>query len=316
VSKEPAELDLHVPPAGYAWWYVDGLSDDGEHGLTLIAFIGSVFSPYYFAGRRLGRDDPREYCSLNVCLYGAKRRWTMTERRTAALSQSAGQLAIGPSRLAWDNDSLTVDIDELGAPVPQRVRGRVRIYPHFINDRVFALDDVGRHRWSPIAPSARIEVALRHPEIRWSGHAYFDRNWGDEPIEDGFVSWDWSRAEVPDSPGCESAILYNMERRQGGPKALALRFSTSGVEAIEPPPNHALPKTPIWQISRASQADADHPPEVEKTLEDTPFYCRSIIRTHLLGRPLTAMHESLSLDRFRSPIVQRMLPFRMRRQRS
>ncbi len=32
---------------GYAWWYVDALSDDGRHGLTLIAFIGSVFSPYY-----------------------------------------------------------------------------------------------------------------------------------------------------------------------------------------------------------------------------------------------------------------------------
>ena len=30
---------------GYVWWYVDALSDDGLHGLTMIAFIGSVFSP-------------------------------------------------------------------------------------------------------------------------------------------------------------------------------------------------------------------------------------------------------------------------------
>ena len=36
-----------VAPGGYAWWYVDALSDDGRHGLTIIAFIGSVFSPYY-----------------------------------------------------------------------------------------------------------------------------------------------------------------------------------------------------------------------------------------------------------------------------
>ncbi|MGB5835339.1 MAG: hypothetical protein WBG92_25590, partial [Thiohalocapsa sp.] len=48
-------LNLSVPPRGYAWWYVDALSDDGEHGLTLIAFIGSVFSPYYFSGRRRGK---------------------------------------------------------------------------------------------------------------------------------------------------------------------------------------------------------------------------------------------------------------------
>ena len=36
-----------VPHGGYAWWYVDALSDDGRHGLTIIAFVGSVFSPYY-----------------------------------------------------------------------------------------------------------------------------------------------------------------------------------------------------------------------------------------------------------------------------
>ncbi|MCG6941862.1 MAG: carotenoid 1,2-hydratase [Thiohalocapsa sp.] len=313
MSYDPTELDLQVLPGGYAWWYVDGLSDDGEYGLTLIAFIGSVFSPYYFKGRRRGRDDPREYCSLNVCLYGPKRRWTMTERRTGSLDQSSGTLAIGPSRLRWDDDSLTVDIDELGAPIPQRVRGRVRVWPHFINNRVFTLDEPGRHRWRPVAPSARIDVDLQRPELRWSGHAYFDRNWGDEPIEDGFVCWDWSRAEIPDTAGHESAILYNMERRQDGHKSLALRFSDTGVDEFEPPPDHRLPRTPIWKVPRGSQADAAHPPRVTKTLEDTPFYSRSVIETHLLGRPLTAMHESLSLDRFRSPIVQRMLPYRMRR---
>jgi len=315
VSNDPAELDLHVPRGGYAWWYVDGLSDDGAHGLTLIAFIGSVFSPYYFKGRRHGRNDPREYCSLNVCLYGRKRRWTMTERRLGALGQTSAELTIGPSQVRWENDGLTVDIDELGAPIPQRVLGRVRVWPSFINDRVFSLDDPGRHRWRPVAPSARIEVELQHPGLRWSGHAYFDRNWGDEQIEDGFISWDWSRAEVPSQRGDESAILYNIQRRQGGPKSLALRFSELGVDELEPPPDHRLPKTPIWKVPRASQADAEHPPRVTKTLEDTPFYSRSVIETHLLGQPLTAMHESLSLDRFRSPIVQRMLPYRMRRNR-
>ena len=43
---------------GYVWWYVDALSDDGRHGLTLIAFIGSVFSPYYALARRRGAGDP------------------------------------------------------------------------------------------------------------------------------------------------------------------------------------------------------------------------------------------------------------------
>jgi carotenoid 1,2-hydratase len=314
VSQDPAALDLHVPNGGYAWWYVDGLSDDGRHGLTLIAFIGSVFSPYYFADRRRGRDDPREHCSLNVCLYGAKRRWSMTERHSGAVRQTESMLSIGPSRLEWKADGLTVEIDEVCAPLPYRVRGRVRIRPDFINDRVFVLDAAGRHRWRPVAPSARVEVELEQPALRWSGHAYFDRNWGDEQIEDGFAYWDWSRAEIPNGHDNESAILYNMDRREGGRKSLALRLSRQGVEEFEPPPDHRLPRTPIWQQPRHSQSDAGHPPRVAKTLEDTPFYARSVLDTHLLGRPLTAVHESLCLDRFRSPIVQRMLPYRMRRQ--
>ncbi len=39
-------FDQPVPPR-LRWWYVDALSDDGQHGITLIAFIGSVFSPCY-----------------------------------------------------------------------------------------------------------------------------------------------------------------------------------------------------------------------------------------------------------------------------
>lgn len=41
-----AGFDAAVPSGGYRWWYLDGLSDDGRHGLTIIGFAGSVFSPY------------------------------------------------------------------------------------------------------------------------------------------------------------------------------------------------------------------------------------------------------------------------------
>jgi carotenoid 1,2-hydratase len=49
------------------------------------------------------------------------------------------------------------------------------------------------------------------------------------------------------------------------------------------------------------------------TLVDAPFYARSIIDTTLYGEPVEAVHESLLLNRFRSPVVQAMLPFRMPR---
>ena len=39
-------FDRRVGHDGYVWWYVDAFSEDRAYGLTLIAFIGSVFSPY------------------------------------------------------------------------------------------------------------------------------------------------------------------------------------------------------------------------------------------------------------------------------
>ncbi|MFX8883411.1 hypothetical protein ABTM86_19650, partial [Acinetobacter baumannii] len=81
-------FDRPVPDNGYAWWYVDALSDDGKRGITLIAFVGSVFSPYYALARRRGRGDPLNHCALNVAVYGnGTKHWAMTERRRGAIAR-------------------------------------------------------------------------------------------------------------------------------------------------------------------------------------------------------------------------------------
>jgi carotenoid 1,2-hydratase len=49
------------------------------------------------------------------------------------------------------------------------------------------------------------------------------------------------------------------------------------------------------------------------TFEDTPFYNRSHVRTVIQGEALDGFHESLDLDRFASPWVRMLLPFRMPR---
>jgi len=52
---------------------------------------------------------------------------------------------------------------------------------------------------------------------------------------------------------------------------------------------------------------------VRRTLTDAPFYARSLLDAQWLGERVDVMHESLSLDRLRSPVVRAMLPFRMPR---
>ena len=266
-----------------------------------------MFSPYYAWARRRGGGDPLDHCAVNVALHGPRgRRWAFTERGRAAVRRGPGWLGIGPSALSWDGDSLLIELDERAALSPARIRGTVRVRPQALTGHTELLDAAGRHRWSPLAPSAQVEVALRHPEARWSGAGYFDSNAGDRPLEDDFTTWHWSRAGLRRG----AAVFYDVARRDGGSLAVALRVDPSGaVAAIAPPPAAALPAS-RWGLARRTRVDAGHAASVARSLLDAPFYARSVLATHVLGEAATAMHESLSMDRFRAPWVQAMLPFR------
>ena len=300
-----------VPKGGYVWWYVDGLSDDGSYALTVIAFIGSVFSSYYAASRRFGDGDPLNHCAVNVALYGrSSKHWALTERTRSDLTRDASTLSIGPSALRWKDDALTIDIDEITVPFPSRIKGRVTIRPEALVARAFALDAAERHSWHPIAPRARIEVALESPKLSWSGNGYLDCNFGDEPLEAAFREWDWARAKI----GNDTLVLYDVTARDGDELSLALRFDgKGGIETFDPPPRAALSGT-FWRIARHARS-VDASPRLIKTLEDTPFYARSLVGATIGGEPVVLVHESLSLDRVKNPIVRAMLPFRMPRRR-
>jgi carotenoid 1,2-hydratase len=263
-----------------------------------------VFSPYYAWARRRGPGDPFRHVGLNVALYGERKGWALTERGRGALQRGTDFLSIGPSALSWEGGVLTVRIDEVTAPIPSRIRGTVRLFPDAVERRVRTLDAAGRHRWRPIAPCARAEIVLESPSLCWSGAAYFDTNAGDAPLEADFSSWTWSR-----SPGLEGTeVLYDVQRRDGSRLSLAMQYArTGGVADIRPPETVLLPRTK-WGVARSTRAAAGQV-RVKQTLEDTPFYARSL----LVNGAAETMHESLSLDRFRTPWVQAMLPFRIPR---
>jgi carotenoid 1,2-hydratase len=302
-------FDRDVPSGGYAWWYIDALSADGR-GLTLIVFVGSVFSPYYAWARRRGRPDAVDHCAFNLALYGSKQdRWAMTERGAAKVTRRADYLAIGPSAIRWTGAALEITVDEICAPLPRRIRGSIRLVPSTLCDHSFALGTTGRHAWCPFAPCAEIEVNLSEPAQRWRGEAYLDANFGAEPLEDAFESWNWSRASLPG----RTVVLYDYRQRGAAARSLALEFEPSGgVREIALPPTAALEST-AWGVERRTRADVGGGARIRKTLEDGPFYGRSLLDTHLLGAPAEAFHESISLDRFRSRWVQCLLPFRMPR---
>ena len=283
------------------------MSADGAFGLSIIAFVGSVFSPYYHWS---GGANPENHCAFNVALYGkGVRRWTMTERGQKVVARDRVSFSVGPSSIRWDGTAFLLDIDEIAVPLPRRVRGTIRVVPKALNDRYFALDSQALHHWMPLAPTAHVEVEFSHPSCRWAGDGYVDTNSGVEPIARSFATWDWSRGNIQN--GC--AVLYDTVEKDGTNRQIATRFTDAGSnEDFVPPPRVALPKT-RWRIGRQTQADPGGMVRVVNTLEDTPFYARSVLETRLLGQQTMAMHESMSVDRFDTPLVRLMLPWRMPR---
>ena len=265
-----------------------------------------MFSPYYWWS---GRHDPLNHVAMNVALYGPRaNRWAMTERGRGDLWRDVQGLRIGPSRMSWDNDALVVEFDEIGAPIPRRLRGRARIVPESFNTEAFPLDPAGHHVWQPVAPRARVEVTLDEPALSWAGTGYIDANTGSEPLETGFADWQWSRAHL----SRDTAVFYEGVRRDGSGFELALSFDASGkARVVAAPPVVTLPKTG-WRVKRWTRAE-DGQAAVLKTWEDSPFYARSTLATRVFGESALAVHESLSLDSFRHPLVKAMLPFRMPR---
>ena len=288
------------------------MSDDGRQALTVIAFIGSVFSPYYFKARQHRGGDASNHCAMNIALYGTdNKRWAFTEYAHEQVHARAHSLGIGRNLITWNGSVLTCHIDEVTAPVPSRLRGVIRLYPDSIPRFAVTLDSHALHRWQPLIPKGRIEVELDHPRLRWRGDGYMDTNDGAMPLDEAFRKWTWLRAHTR----AGTIVLYDVTPTYAHPTLHSIQLLPSGaVEEFAAPPQIPLPDTG-WGIERRARCDPGSHPSLVDTLENAPFYARSLLQTTLAGERLTAVHESLSLDRFRSPWVRSLLPFRMRRSR-
>lgn len=247
---------------------------------------------------------------INVALYGPGGRFTMTERGEGALRQSAHRFQVGPSSMEWRDGVLVIDVDEVSNPVVSRVMGQIRLIPAGMTDVEMPLTGNGAHIWRPFAPTARIEVDLNRTHWQWTGHGYFDANFGTRALEDDFSYWTWGRYPVPNG----TVAFYDADRRDGSTLATGVRFDDDGRATIvqSPPPKTGFARNP-WLVRRETRADPGYCPREVTPMLHAPFYARAAVRTRIDGHETTGVHEALDLDRFASPLLKPMLAVRVPR---
>ncbi|SDE87246.1 carotenoid 1,2-hydratase [Rhodobacter capsulatus] len=273
----------------------------------MIAFIGSVFSPWY---RWSGRREPQNHCCINMVTTGTDGRFTMTDRGRSALRQSRDVFQVGPSKLTWTGKELVIDVDEWGAlPKLGKLKGRVVLTPRAVTGVEVRLTPDAGHTWRPFAPIADVEVDLA-PGHKWTGHGYFDANFGTRALEEDFSFWTWGRFPLKDRTVC----FYDATRLDRTKVALAVQINPDGsvCEIDTPPPLVKMKRTP-WFVRRETRCDPGaHPAGVHSLLE-APFYSRALMRTRIDGEETVGMHEALDLVRFRQPVLKPMLAVRVPR---
>lgn len=284
------------------------MSDDGAYTLVLIAMLGNVFSPRYFAARRaLGsRASPLTYCTFHVALGGGPSRFALSE--TDRVARSDRELCIGDSALQWTGRELRAHIDERTA-FGRRIVGTVRLSVSELLTRDVQLDRQGRHRWTPLAPAVRAEVELSTPRLRFSGHGYLDANEGDEGLEQGFSSWSWARLTDAERA---TTIAYDTVEADGPSTARLFRVEGGEMQDVVTDELHAQPLAPtVFRLHPQVRLDAGSLRRAVN-MQDAPFYCRSQVEGSVFGAPCSGVHEWLDLARFQNAWVQRMIPYRMR----
>ena len=221
-----------------------------QHGLTIIAFIGSVFSPYYaWRGAGAGRSARTIARSTSRSTASGSERWAMTERgprrpgaRRDALS------AVGPSALSWDGAwprRSASTRSPFPFPASRPGHGPPRSNALTRPDRSCSMRR-GVTAGGRLRPSARVQVALDQPRTcAGSGDGYFDMQQRRRAARKWLLVLDMVARRLRDG----AAVLVRGAAARREPLDLALALTADGsltLRAAAPrgTPWHALARSP------------------------------------------------------------------------
>ncbi len=245
-----------------------------------------------------------------MATYGPGGRFAMTDRGTSALRTTPDQFTVGPSSMTWTGDKLVININEVSSlPLISRMRGQITVSPQAITNVELPLTPDGAHVWRPFAPVSDIDVNLDAKGWQFTGHGYFDSNFGTRPLESDFTYWTWGRYPTQAGATC----FYDATRRDGTSLEAAIAFANDGTAQSVPAPPRTTFKRTLWALRRETRADAGFTPRQTKAMLDAPFYSRAVVETQIDGEITQGVHEALDLKRYANPLLKPMLAVRVPR---
>ncbi|HEX7239762.1 MAG TPA: hypothetical protein VF263_05825 [Longimicrobiaceae bacterium] len=277
-------------PGGFAWWYADVVTPQGD-GVVLIWAFGLPFLPGYADAARRGSPQlPADRPSVNVVAYerGVPTVYLLQEYGAgdADPPDAAGTQRIGRCRFTRRVEGGTLRLEaELDCPLPgsrERLTGTVRV-----EGAARAADpgavDLAPHLWTPLSGPAAGSATLRHggrEVARVRGRAYHDRNAGSVPLHElGIAWWAWGRFPLRG----REVVYYLLWPESGGdPECIGLVVGEDGATErvdlrVEPGVERRSPAgLPYPERLRLHTVDGGRWLDVRhlRVVDDGPFYLR------------------------------------------
>jgi len=255
-------FNYQLKPRGYAWWYVDLVSDDACYACTVIAFVGNVFSPAYYRASMIPDALPSPYAfpAINAVIYNlksGKRLWLFEQGAASDLTATEHSYQLGSHLIRRTPSSIDINIDGHCMPIARRLQATLSIDLNIVFDQHVALDRCADHHWYPVAPLARASLTVKKPTaINFSGKAYHDCNYGCRPLSESFTDWWWMQSRNQEST--ESTVHYHCSAHQAT-DPFSVRFDTAGEITMSKEPSGRDADQPtssqIATTRRASQGN-------------------------------------------------------------
>ena len=267
------------------------LSDDGRHGLTVIAFVGSVFSPYYALVRprrpaeplRRQRGALRPARSLGDDRAGPRRRRPLREP----------VFAVGPSSLDWDGQALTIPGrrdrgSAAGAAARHDPAGADRAHGAQLRRSTppGAATTGGRSLRRGACP-----CGWKRPDLAWDGTATLTPTRGARiRWRPGFADLDLVAGAPAGGPGprpgggdpLRAAAARRQRPRTRAPGSTGRAGSTHSIRHRR----RSCPAT-FWRVPRTTPVDWCCPGG-RRPWRIAPFYARSVVEQRLFGQTVAA----------------------------